>query len=393
VAVLRLLRTHLDSVMAIVLLTAYLGWIAFVDDGGPGEPLVQTAAFDETVVILVSSLFLLALALRSRLPLVPLALACAALFVAGRSSLGDSPIVAAGVLLTSYSVAAWSSGRAALVGALVVGSLAGLEVLRSTGATPLPREAALPAALIVGSWALGLAMRSIRAERGDERVIGGAGWESGLDVGGDPVARDALVRDLRDLIEGSMSTVILRSRAARASISRDPARAERALAAIEAAGTEALQETQRLTGLLLSPDGAALAIASVGLRDLDELAVAVTDAGLPVTTRVEGQPVPLSPDLDAAAYRVVHAALLNALDGTTDGEAGVVVRYGRDELQVEVVDDGVPLEDGDAGQGATGLMAARDEVAALGGTLDAGPGEERGYWVLARLPYEPEDLD
>ena len=41
-------------------------------------------------------------------------------------------------------------------------------------------------------------------------------------------------------------------------------------------------------------------------------------------------------------------------------------------------------------QETAGLMAARDEVAALGGTLDAGPRRGRGYWVLARLPYEPD---
>ena len=31
----------------------------------------------------------------------------------------------------------------------------------------------------------------------------------------------------------------------------------------------------------------------------------------------------------------------------------------------------------------------RKEVARLGGTLDAGPGEDGGYWVLARFPFEP----
>ena len=68
----------------------------------------------------------------------------------------------------------------------------------------------------------------------------------------------------------------------------------------------------------------------------------------------------------------------------------VVVRYLSDELQVEVVDDGVGSEDGDATQATAGLLAVRDEVAALGGTLDAGPRTGRGYWVLARFPYEPD---
>jgi signal transduction histidine kinase len=132
-------------------------------------------------------------------------------------------------------------------------------------------------------------------------------------------------------------------------------------------------------------------MAPYGLRDLDDLSLQVVDAGLPVTTRVEGRPVPLSPDLDGVAFRVIQAALLNALDGAIGGEAGVVVRYGRDELQVEVVDDGQPVEGGSE-QGAAGLLEVRDEVAALGGSLDAGPGEERGYWVLARLPYEPDEV-
>lgn len=385
----RFLRGHLDGVVAVALALAYVGW-AVARPAPAAEPLIADVGIDEQLALAAGVAFLLSLALRIRWPLVPLALAYVALGASGRGRLEDAPVILAGVVLTTYSVAAWAGGRAALVGSLGVGGLAGLVALRAAGIPLQARDVAVPIVLIVGAWALGLAARSVRADRGDERVVSNAGWGDGpLDR--DSAARDVLVRDLRDLIERSMSTVVLRSRAARASLRREPARADQALAAIEAAGTEALQETQRLTGLLLSPDGAALAMSPNGLRDLDELTVQVADAGLPVTTRIEGRPVPLSPDLDGVAFRVIHAALLNTLDGTVGGEAGVVVRYGRDELQVEVVDDGEAVEGGSA-EGAAGLLAVRDEVAALGGTLDAGPGEERGYWVLARLPYEPDDL-
>jgi hypothetical protein len=390
VAVIRTVRAHLDVAVAVILALAYVAWVALAPDVAAGPPIVAGMAAEDALVHASALAFLLSLALRTRVPLVPLGLAFVALVGAGRGRLEDSPVLLAGVVLAAYSVAAWSAGRAALVGALGVGGLAGLVVLRAVDIPVQARDAAVPVVLIVGAWALGLAARSIRAERGDERVVGDIGWEGGDVERGDP-AHDALVRDLRDLIERSMSTVVLRSRAARAALRREPARAEQALAAIEAAGTEALQETQRLTGLLLSPDGAQLAMAPNGMRDLDELTVQVADAGLPVSTRIEGRPVPLSPDLDGVAFHVIHAALLNALDGAESGEAGVVVRYGRDELQVEVTDDGLPVEGGSE-QGAAGLLAVRDEVAALGGTLDAGPGEERGYWVLARLPYEPDDL-
>ena len=45
---------------------------------------------------------------------------------------------------------------------------------------------------------------------------------------------------------------------------------------------------------------------------------------------------------------------------------------------------GSAVEDDDAAQETAGLIAVRDAVATLGGTLDAGPREERGYWVLAQ---------
>ena len=45
-----------------------------------------------------------------------------------------------------------------------------------------------------------------------------------------------------------------------------------------------------------------------------------------------------------------------------------------------------PSRDG----GIADLLAIRGAVAALGGTLDAGPRDKRGYRVQARLPIEPD---
>jgi len=81
---------------------------------------------------------------------------------------------------------------------------------------------------------------------------------------------------------------------------------------------------------------------------------------------------------------------MTTLDHASSASSSVVVRYEPDELQLEIVDDGLSLEGDDVEEETAGLMAVRKDVAALGGTLDAGPGEERGYWVIARLPYEPD---
>ena len=329
------------------------------------------------------------MAVRTRLPLVPLGLAFVALGLSGHLALAASWSLLAGVVLAVYSTGAWASGRAGQVGALGVGALTGLAVLRTPGPRLEAREVAVPIFVLLGAWLLGLAVRSLRIGRGDARIVGPADWEL---AAGTPnsVGRDDTVRELRDVIERSMSAVVLQARTASRTMASDPAQAKRALSIVEAAGTEALEETQRLTGLLLSPDGTPLPEPRPGLADLDYLAVEVTEAGLPVAMRVEGQPAPLTPDLDAVAYRVVHEALLSTLHTSSDARSNVVIRYLADELQVEVTDDGLSIQDGDASQETVGLIAVRDEVAALGGTMDAGPGEARGYWVLARLPYEPD---
>jgi signal transduction histidine kinase len=385
----RAVRAHVDSLVAVALAVAYLAWLNFADAAAPaGPPFLAGLDAGQDAAIAAAVVFLLSLALRTRWPLVPLALAFVALAVTGGGRLDASPVLLAGLLLACWSVAAWSSGRVALVGALGVGLLVGASALRVAEVPMLPRDVALPASLLGGAWLLGLVARSMRAARGDERVIGGTGWDAPRAVVS-LAARDQAVRELRDTVERTMSVVILQSRAAGRVMGRDATAARAALAAVEGAGTEALEETQRIAGLLLSPDGARLPDLLPGIADIDQLALALSDAGLPVTTRVEGRPVPLSAELDAVAYRVADEALRSTLEHTVDAQASVVVRYGRDELQVEVLDDGVPLAE-DAIQETAGLLAVRDEVVALGGSLDAGPAEGRGYWVLARLPYEPE---
>jgi glucose-6-phosphate-specific signal transduction histidine kinase len=389
VVVIRVLRAHLDAVVAVLLAAAYLAETALSARPIAGEPIVTGLGIDDVVVLSAASAFLLSLAFRTRLPLVPLGLAFVALALAGRMPIAASWSLLAGVILAVYSVGAWAGGRAGQVGALGVGAMAGLAVLRTPGPGLEAREVALPVVVFIGAWLLGLAMRSLRAGRGDERVAAPVDWEMAAGVP-DSVGRDETVRELRDVIERSMSAVVLQSRTARRVLTAEPEQARRSLAIIEAAGTEALEETQRLTGLLLSPDGTPLPEPRPGLADLDYLAVQITEAGLAVALRVEGQPLPLTPDLDAVAFQVVHEALMSTLHHSQAERSDVVVRYLSDELQVEVVDDGIGTEDDDASQETAGLLAVRDEVAALGGTLDAGPRKGRGYWVLARFPYEPD---
>lgn len=385
----RFLRAHADVVVAILLTAAYVVEIYRAESSLVGEPFIATVGLDEPIALLSGAVFLLSLATRTEFPLLPLALAFVVLAMFGRGPLDNIPALAAGVVLTAYSVGAWAGGRVGQVGALGVGALAGLAVIRADGGIVEPRDVAAPVVMLIGAWLLGLAVRSVRVERGDERIIGDLDWETTAGAP-DSAGRDETVRELRDVLERAMSAVILQAREARRSVQDDPPAAVRSLGIIEAAGSEALMEAQRLTGLLLSPDGTPLPGPQPGLGDLDYLAEQVTAAGLPVDMRVEGRPLPLTPDLDAVAYRVVHEALMTTLDHAVGASASVVLRFEPDELQIEVVDDGLGLEDNDPQEETAGLLAVRKEVVGLGGTLDAGPGDERGYWVIARLPFEPD---
>ncbi len=387
-SLLRFLRAHVDTLVAIVLAAAFLVEVYRATASVAGTPLLAGVEPEETAVVATWLAFLLSLAMRTRFPLVPMTLGIAGLAVAGHAGAEPLYSLMAGLVLAAYSVGAWGGGRVGQVGALGVGVTASLVVARSFEGTLDPDVHAVPAFSLLGAWLLGLAVRSIRAGRGDERVAGELDWEGGV-AAPDSAGRDELVRELRDVIERAMSAVVLHSREACRTLDDDPRAAHRALAVVEAAGTEALEEAQRITGLLLSPDGTPLPEPQPGLSDVDFLAEQVTAAGVPVAIRVEGRPLPLTPDLDAVAYRVVHEALIATLNGTTGAQSNVIIRYEPDELQVEVVDDGVSA-DADVAAETAGLVAARDEVVRLGGTLDAGPGEERGYWVVARLPYEPD---
>jgi hypothetical protein len=166
----RIVRTHLDALVAVTLAVAYLVREVMAEPTAASDQLIEGFVADETITVAVGVLFLLSLAWRMRWPLVPLGLAYVALALDGRGHPEESPVLLVGVLLASYSVGAWSGGRVGLVGALGVGGLASLGVLRAAEVPLQPRDVTWSLVLLVGAWAVGLAARSIRVDRGDERV-------------------------------------------------------------------------------------------------------------------------------------------------------------------------------------------------------------------------------
>jgi signal transduction histidine kinase len=121
------------------------------------------------------------------------------------------------------------------------------------------------------------------------------------------------------------------------------------------------------------------------LDDLPRLVEQVRASGLPVDLHVEGDRRELPLGVELSAYRIVQEALTNALKHADGTQAAVHVRYGRDTLELEIVDDGAGGASSAPG-GGHGLAGMRERVALYGGRLDAGRRATGGYAVRVLLP-------
>ena len=99
-----------------------------------------------------------------------------------------------------------------------------------------------------------------------------------------------------------------------------------------------------------------------------------------------GDAVPLPRAIDLSAYRIVQEGLTNSLKHAKASRADVTVRYGAEDFELEVRDDGIgaPSSDG-LGHGLVGIQ---ERVKIYGGEMSAGPGQGGGFVLTARLPLE-----
>ena len=116
----------------------------------------------------------------------------------------------------------------------------------------------------------------------------------------------------------------------------------------------------------------------------------VTATGLRAELTVSGEPRPLPPGADLAAYRVVQEGLTNVLRHAGQATADVSVRW-EQQLEITVSDDGAgagPASPGNAAGAAhgRGLLGLRERLGLYGGELSAGPLPGGGWQVRAVLP-------
>jgi signal transduction histidine kinase len=234
--------------------------------------------------------------------------------------------------------------------------------------------------------------------------------------------RARIASELHDVVTHNVSVMIVQAGAARKIMASSPGDAEDSLLAVEATGRDAMAELRNLLGLLspaadgreggpgaTSPgavasaadrglrstaagsrpgSGAAALRPQPGLGELNALIGRVSATGLAVELQVSGEPRPLSPGADLAAYRVVQEGLTNVLRHAGRATATVGVEWG-DELVITVCDDGGgsgPMSIGGNGTPGRGLLGLRERLALYGGELAAGPRPGGGWQVRAVMP-------
>ncbi|GIF01399.1 sensor histidine kinase [Paractinoplanes rishiriensis] len=126
-----------------------------------------------------------------------------------------------------------------------------------------------------------------------------------------------------------------------------------------------------------------------GMAGLPALAERAEQAGVPVELEVRG--VDRLPEgVALSVYRIVQEALTNVVRHAAPASCRVAVVGDRDEVRVEVVDDGpgqrvLPA----TGRTGHGLIGMRERVLMYGGEFHAGPRVQGGFGVSARIPCEP----
>jgi signal transduction histidine kinase len=282
-----------------------------------------------------------------------------------------------------------------------------------------------------------------------------------------------IARELHDVVAHSMSVIAVQAGYGQYVIDTQPADARDALGAIQATSREALDEMRRMLGALRQADqqdvaaqagggsaagtpgrrggdgegdGGTPLFPAPGLADLDRLLSRTASAGVRVDVTRGGQPRDLPASIDLSAYRIVQEALTNVVKHARTSSCQVLIGYGREELILEVTDNGAGLAElagagisqhrmgatggglvrgtaldvrpvpgwsaagwsaadgiggvADGGAGGTaggfaagalggsghGIIGMRERVTLLGGEFSAGPRSGYGFQVIARIP-------
>jgi signal transduction histidine kinase len=335
-----------------------------------------------------TALIVLPLLARRRFPFAAPAalwgLAAVLSFVDGRLVVFTTTASIAG-LVAAFLLGNLPDRTQARAGLIVV--LAGAVILMYNNPSRTVDELVFIPVMFLGGWLTGFAVRqrAAQAEEAEERAARAERERATAARIAVAEERGRIARELHDIVAHAMSVMVLQVGAVRHRLPQSLTEDKEALTEVEKAGRSALAEMRRLLGAM--HDGQDVELApQPGLDSLDALVERIDRAGLPVRLHVDGDIVPLPRAVDLSAYRIVQEGLTNSLKHAEASAADVVVRYGVQDLELEVRDNGVGFASSD-GLGH-GLVGIHERVKIYGGEMSAGPGQDGGFVLKVTLPFE-----
>ena len=349
------------------------------DQAPNGHPVPYTPTAAYLLVILAC----LVLAGRRRYPVTVLAISTAAVVVYSLLGYVNGAVLLAPAIALYAACKVASTRKAVLLaGGTLVALMAATAAGNPFGTTgggfdliPALIAAALFGGIAVRNRLAYVASIQARADDAADRRIG--------------EERLRIARELHDVVAHTMATINVQATAASHVLAERPAAAAEALQTIRLASKDGLRELRAILNVLRQADDADPTQPAPGLAHLDALIAGAGQAGLPTTLSRSGPARPLPPEVDLAAYRIIQESLTNAIRHAGPATATVSLTYGAADLRIEISDTGRGAALGPAAGTGHGLTGMRERAAAVGGTVQAGPGETGGFRVTGRLPAAP----
>jgi signal transduction histidine kinase len=189
-----------------------------------------------------------------------------------------------------------------------------------------------------------------------------------------------IARDVHDVVGHALAVINMQAGVALHVVGKQPQQAEVALTAIKRTSKDALDDLRSTLAVYRQEPGAPRRPAP----GIGQLATLIAESGVDAGLTVSGDAGELPAAVDVTAYRIVQESLTNVLRHAGPARAEVLIDHRPGELVIEVTDDGLgATATGSAGHGLAGM---RERVAAVRGTIEAGPRPEGGFTVRASIP-------
>jgi signal transduction histidine kinase len=192
--------------------------------------------------------------------------------------------------------------------------------------------------------------------------------------------RSRLARELHDETGQAVTSIILGIGQVEAAVTQEEI--DKACVDLRELAKGALNEVRRIAFELrpraLDDHGLAAAI-----KRLAEYVKERADLDVDVEVRLDDR---LAPELESAVYRVVQEALTNVIKHASAQAVSVIVARRGDEIVALVEDDGVGFDPGAVSDEHMGLLAMRERMGLLGGSVAVESELGAGTVVRVKLP-------